>query len=304
MQPGRYGPFPFSGIDERPPLKWPNGAKVAFWVVPNIEIFHLDLAMPNDSQARPSGREPVPMVREWAQRDFGNRVGVWRVMRVLERHGMRATAALNSDLCEAMPSIVRRAADLGWEFIGHGMTNGQRVNEIPPEREAELVRTVFDTIERSTGTRPIGWLGAGLQETWNTLDYLLDNGCRYVADWVNDDQPYMMNVDGRPLVSLPYSFELNDSAAFWRNKQSGPEFERMMRDALDVLLEEGAESGRVMCLSLHPFIIGQAHRIGVLDRCLKQILSHPDVWPATGQEIMEAWIAAGGQGSLPPATVL
>jgi allantoinase len=294
MQPRQYGPFPFSGIDERPPLKWPNGAKVALWVVPNIEVFHLDVALPGDNQNRPTGSEPVPMVREWAQRDFGNRVGVWRVMRVLAKHGVRATVALNSDVCDHMPSIVNAASRLQWEFMGHGRTNTHRVNEIPPAQERALVDAVFNTIERATGKRPLGWLGSGLQETWDTLDFLLDNGCRYVGDWVNDDQPYLMDVDGRNLISIPYSFELNDSAFFWRNKQSVPEFERMVRDTLEVLLAEGETSGRVMCISLHPFIIGQAHRIGVLDRCLSHILSCDGVWAATGSEIMEAWLQATG----------
>lgn len=302
MKPSKYGPFDFSGIDERPPLKWPNGAKVALWVVPNIEVFHLDTALPGDNQNRPVGSEKTPMVREWAQRDFGNRVGVWRVMRVLEKHGIRATVALNSDICEHMPSIVHAAGKLGWEFMGHGCTNTHRVNEIPPEEERAMIKTTFDTIERTSGMRPVGWLGPGLQETWNTLDYLLENGCEYVADWVNDDQPYMMNVDGKPLVSLPYSFEINDSAFFWRHKQSVPEWERMVKDALEVLLEEGETSGRVLCISLHPFIIGQAHRIGGLDRCLEHILSHEGVWAATGTEIMQAWLAATGMtdGVLPP----
>jgi peptidoglycan/xylan/chitin deacetylase (PgdA/CDA1 family) len=129
------------------------------------------------------------------------------------------------------------------------------------------------------------------------LDFLLDNGCRYIADWVNDDQPYMMNVGGKPLVSVPYSFELNDSAATWRNKQSNADFEEMIRDSFDVLYREGAESARVMCLSLHPFIIGQSHRIGVLDRALDYIRSHEGVWCATGSEIMEAYLKAAPQSS-------
>ena len=295
MNPSKYGPFEFTGIAKRPKWNWPNGARLAFWVCANIEVFHLDTAMPNDSQERPTGREARPMVRQWAQRDFGNRVGVWRMMEVLAKHGVRASAATNSDVCLHMPLIVEEMVKLDYEIMGHGKTNTHRVNEIAPEQEEAMVREVFDVIERTAGKRPVGWLGSGLQETWQTLDFLLDNGCRYVSDWVNDDQPYTMNVGGRAMHSVPYSFELNDSAAAWRNKQSNADFESMIRDAFDVLYREGADSARVMCLSLHPFIIGQAHRIGVLDRALDYIRSHAGVWCATGSEIMEAYLQATAQ---------
>jgi allantoinase len=297
MNPAKYGPFEFSAIAKRPNWTWPNGARLAVWICPNIEVFHLDTAMPNDSQERPSGREAIPMVRQWAQRDYGNRVGVWRMMEVLSKHGFRASAATNSDVCMYMPVIIEEMVKLGYEIMGHGKTNTHRVNEIPPEQEEALIREVFDTIEQSCGTRPVGWLGSGLQETWRTLDYLLDNGCRYLSDWVNDDQPYMMNINGRPLVSVPYSFEINDSAAMWRNKQSSSEFERMIKETFDVLYSEGGKSARVMCISVHPFIIGQPNRIGALDRALHFIRSHSDVWCATGSEIMEAYLQATGQAA-------
>ncbi|MBB3148545.1 peptidoglycan/xylan/chitin deacetylase (PgdA/CDA1 family) [Phyllobacterium trifolii] len=294
MEARKYGPFPFSSITKRPAWKWPNGSKLALWVVPNIEIFHLNVAMPGDSQERPKGGDAIPAVRQWAQRDYGNRVGVWRMLNVMAKHGVRGTVALNAEVCLDMPEIIEACGAAGWELMGHGRTNTHRVNEIPPAEEREMVRSVFDIIEKSSGKRPVGWLGSGLQETWNTLDYLVENGCKYVADWVNDDQPYWMDLQGKPLMSVPYSFEVNDSAALWRNKQSMPEFERMIRDTFDVLYEEGEESGRVMCISLHPFVMGQAHRIGVLDRALEYIMSKPGVWAATGSEIAEAYATATG----------
>src|SRR5262245_5788584 len=292
MKPRKYGPFEFSALPKRPKWNWPNGAKLAFWVCPNVEVFHLDTAMPNDSQERPTGREAIPMVRQWAQRDYGNRVGIWRVMEVLAKHNIRASAATNSDICRHMPVIVEEMLKLNWEIMGHGKTNTHRVNEIAPEQEQAFVREAFDTIEQVAGKRPIGWLGSGLQETWNTLEFLLDNGCKYVSDWVNDDQPYRIAVGGRELISVPYSFEANDSAALWRNKQSMPEFERMLRETFDVLYEEGRDSARVMCVSLHPFVIGQPNRIRSLDRVLSYVRSHPGVWYATGSEIMDAYLKA------------
>jgi allantoinase len=292
MERRPYGPFEFSAIAKRPPLKWPNGAKLALWVVPNLEVFHLDTNMPGDANERPSDRDGTPMVRQWSQRDYGNRVGVWRIMEILAKHNVRATAALNSDLCLHMPVIIDEARKLGWEFMGHCKTNTHRLTEIAPDQERAMIKEVLDTIEGATGSRPAGWLGAGLQETWNTLEYLIENGCRYVADWVNDDQPYLMDVGGRQIASVPYSYELNDAAALWKGKKSIPEFERMIRDAFDVLYREGHESGRVMALCLHPFMIGQASSIGVLDRALDYILSHEGVWAATGTEILDAYLDA------------
>ena len=294
MQPRRYGPFPYQPIGRRKAWNWPNGARLALWVIPNLEIFHLDVPMPGDAQERPKPGDAVPAVRQWAQRDYGNRVGIWRVMDVLERRGIRATAALNSDICLDMPEIVEACGSLNWEIIGHGKTNSLRVNEVPPDREKILIRECLDTIEKATGKRPVGWLGSGLQESWHTLDNLIDNGCRYVADWVNDDQPYPMDVDGRRIHSIPYPFELNDSAALLRNKLSMPEFERMIRDTFEVLYAEGEHAGRVMAISLHPFVIGHPHRIPTLDRALEWIMGHEGVWAATGSEILDAYLEATG----------
>ncbi len=295
MEPRSYGPFPFTPINRRPKISWPNGARVALWVIPNIEIFHLDNPMPGDSNERPGtgGRSRTPMVREWAQRDYGNRVGVFRVMEVLERHGIRATVALNSDICAAHPEIIEDAVKLEWEFIGHGKTNTHRQTEIEPESERQHVFDVIETIEKATGKRPLGWLGPGLQETWNTLDYLIEAGCTYIADWVNDDQPYLMDVDGKRIVSIPYSYEVNDSAVIVRAKHTAPEFERVIRETFDVLCREGAESGRVMAICLHPFVIGAPHRIGALDRALAHICSHEGVWKATGAEIVQHYLDTG-----------
>jgi peptidoglycan/xylan/chitin deacetylase (PgdA/CDA1 family) len=293
MEPRSYGPFNFTPINRRPRITWPNGERVALWVIPNLEVFHLDIPMPGDALQRPGAAGPTPMVREWAQRDYGNRIGIFRIMEVLERYGIRGTSALNSDLCDKHPEIVEQAVDLGWEFMGHGKTNTHRQTEIDPEAERQHVFDVIETIEKATGTRPKGWLGPGLQETWNTLDYLIEAGCTYVADWVNDDQPYLMDVDGKRIVSIPYSFECNDTVSIIRNKNTPLEYERIIREQFDVMYREGAHSGRVLAICLHPFVIGQPHRIGALDRALAYICSHAGVWKATGGEIVRHYLDSG-----------
>jgi len=293
MQPSPYGPFRFSLIDRRPRLAWPGGARLALWVITNIEFFALDRAMPGDSNERPKGQEGTPQVRHWSQRDYGNRVGIVRLMDLLAAHGIRSTVALNSDVCDHHPEIVARCVELGWDFMGHCRTNTARLNEIPAEHERDTIRHVMRRIGEATGRPPAGWLGAGLQETWSTLDYLVEEGCRYVADWVNDDQPYTMEVGGRTIVSVPYAYELNDMSAIVREKHTPAEFERMIKDQFDLLYAEGETSARVMAIALHPFIMGQPHRVPALARALAYIDGFDHVWKATGSEIADAYLKSG-----------
>jgi peptidoglycan/xylan/chitin deacetylase (PgdA/CDA1 family) len=288
VEPRRYGPFRYVPIHKRPPLRWPGGKRLALWVNPNIEFFRLDDVMPgtvNERVAREHAK--VPNVRNWSLRDYGNRVGVWRIMKVLERYGVRASAALNSEVCDHHPEVIEEARRLGWELMGHGETNALRINEMDAQRERESIFRALDRIEEASGTRPVGRLGPGLAETWDTLEHLSAAGIRYVCDWVNDDQPYTMQVGDPPMVSLPYSVQTNDVPAYFDMKCSVPEFERMLKAQFDVLHREGEASGRVMAIAVHPFVTGQPHRIGALDAALEHICSHEGVWLATGREIVE-----------------
>jgi len=150
MKPGPYGPFPYSPIIRRPPLEWPGDARVALWVVPNIEFFSLE--------TRPGGLGPgkVPDIPVWAMRDYGNRVGVFRLMEVLDRYGVRATVALNSDICVYHPEIIEEGEKRHWEWMGHNQSNSRRLNEVPADEEPTIIRDTLDTIARVSGTRPVG----------------------------------------------------------------------------------------------------------------------------------------------------
>ena len=290
MQPQDYGPFPYVPINDRPTLEWPGGARLAVWVIPNIEFFPLTRGIPPQAGA-PAGA--APSVRAWAQRDYGNRVGIWRIMDVLSKYGVRASPTLNSDICDHHPQIVRAAIDLGWEILGHNRTNSQWLDTLAPAEERQTIAHTLSRIAEMTGKKPLGWLGAGLAETWQTLDFLTEEGCLYVADWVNDDQPYMMDIGGKPLVSIPYSYEINDAPFIHYRNGTADEFEQAIRRQFDTLYEEGAKSGRVMAICLHPYLIGVPHRIGALDAALKYIAAHDRVWFATGEEIVRHWLQSG-----------
>jgi len=292
MKPRSYGPFPYSPIVSRPRLTWPDGARVAVWVIPNIEFFALDDSVPG--AAGGSGIAP-PDVPTWASRDYGNRVGVFRMMESMDRYGIRGTVALNSNLCAHHPEIIAAGRARQWEWMGHNQTNTRRLNAVPADQERALIDGTLATIAAATGTRPAGWLGSGLQETWNTLEYLADAGLEYVADWVNDDQPYHMELDGgRRIVSIPYSWYINDKPAYEHEGRTADEFRDMICRQFDVLYREGASSGRVMAIALHPYLSGLPFRIGAIDAAFEYICRHEGVWLATGSEIVRHYVAQHG----------
>ena len=291
MEPRDYGPFPFVPINDRPVLKWPNGARLAVWIIPNIEFFPLKQGIPGSPY---SGDAPVPSVRAWAQRDYGNRVGIWRIMEVLQKRGVRASPTLNSDICDHHPQIVKAAVELGWEILGHNETNSRWLNQMPPDEEGPSIARTLAKIAALSGRRPTGWLGAGLAETWHTLDHLADQGIEYVADWVSDDQPFFMTLDdGRKLVSIPYSYEINDSPFIQTRAGHVDQFVAAIKRQFDTLYAEGAHSARVMAICLHPYLIGVPHRIAGLDEAIGYIAAHDGVWFATGGEIVRAWLQSG-----------
>ncbi|MCC6888898.1 MAG: polysaccharide deacetylase family protein [Hyphomicrobiales bacterium] len=286
MKPDAYGPFPYSPIIDRPKLCWPEGAHVALWVIPNVEFFALNEIVPA-ATGTGGASMPVPDIPSWSVRDYGNRIGIFRIMDVLDRHGIRATAALNSDLCGRHPRIIEEGNRRGWEWMGHNESNSRRLNAIEPSQERSVIRNCLSTIEQASGRRPTGWLSSALQETWNTLDILANEGCEYVSDWVNDDQPYLMELEsGKTLVSIPYSHVINDKPQYERDHRSADEFQAMICRQFDVLYREGADSGRVMAISIHPYLTGMPHRIGALAGALDYISRHANVWMATGSEIV------------------
>lgn len=284
--------FPYSAIVDRPPLHWPNGARVAVWMIPNIEHFLFDRP---GAAIVPATTALVPDVLNYSWRDYGVRAGVWRLMEIMEKRGIRGTAALNADAARRYPRIVEAGRGLGWEWMGHGTNNSTMINGQSETDERALIRDTLDTIAEIAGNRPRGWLSPGLSETHRTLDLLAEAGVGYVANWVNDEQPYPMRVRSGTMLSLPYSAEINDYAAFIERGQTGEQFGRTIVDQFDTLYEDGSVTGRVMAIAVHPFLIGHPHRASHLDAALAHIAARSEVWLATGSEIAEAYLAAARQ---------
>lgn len=296
MQPRAYGPYPFLPITRRKQLAWPGGASLAIWVIPNLEFFHLDDVMPGSNNERiVAAHAKTPNVRNWAMRDYGNRVGFWRMLDMLKRLGIRATAALNSDICEHHPEIIEAAVAAEWEFMGHCQTNAVRLNEMSSEAEREAIQATLNRISEATGRKTVGWLGAGLAETWHTLDHLIEAGVEYVADWVSDDLPFRMTLEHGSIMSIPYTLQCNDTAQFFDQKATATEFGRILRQQFDQLHKESRSIPRVMAVALHPFISGMPYRIGPVEEALEHFRRQDGVWFATGSEIIRHYVSAVGE---------
>jgi peptidoglycan/xylan/chitin deacetylase (PgdA/CDA1 family) len=209
-------------------------------------------------------------------------------MEVFDRHGMRASVLLNSEMCDRYPAVIEEGKKRNWEFLGHGITNSIKLSGLSEEEERVTIRKVIDDIGAAVGTPPKGWLGPALAETFATPDLLAEEGIEYLCDWCCDDQPFPMRVRKNRLISLPYSLEINDLPAYMNAKVTPPEFARMIVDQFDQLYAEGASSGRVMCIAVHPYLSGVPHRIKYLDEALDYICRHEQVWRTTSGEIA-AW---------------
>ena len=276
--------YDYSPLPSRPRLTWPDGKRVAFYVGLNIEHF---LPGKPSTSIWPLDLDPDPLNHGW--REYGARVGIWRTIDILDRYGVRASALLNSDVAEHNPQIVKAGVERDWAWLAHGRTNSVLHTGYEADEERRVLTDITDTIETATGKRPRGWMGPALTETHNTPQLLSELGYQYVLDWTNDDQPYRLNVPG--MLSVPYTVELNDLGLFLRGL-SGPDFLQMVKDQYDVLRDDSADTGRVMALALHPFVIGQPFRAKYLDLALQYLAAQPDVWMTTSDEIAAHYAAA------------
>ena len=281
--PAQHDRFDYSAIIDRPRLDWPNGARVAVWVIPNIEHFRFD----RPATRLEHGLALSPDVLNYSWRDYGVRVGIWRMMEVMEKYGVKGTVALNSEVCTHYPRIIEEGKKLGWEWMGHGTTNSILINSQSEAEERALIREAVGAITKSVGRAPRGWLSPALSETVRTLDILAENGIDYVGNWVNDDQPYPLRVKKGAMLALPYSAEINDIPALLGLHQSPERFGQMICDQFDVLYEDGAKTGRVMAICLHPFLVGYPHRSKYFAKALAHVTSRQEVWITTGSAIVD-----------------
>jgi allantoinase len=272
-------------IFERKPFTWPDGKTLAVWVIPNVEVYYFDML--SAVAITPNVRGTLPDVVNYTWKEYGLRVGLWRIADVLDELGIRATVALNSDVCELFPKVFEEMKKRRWEFMGHGVTNNQSLANLPLEEEKEVIEKTLSTIERFAGERPRGWLGPGLAETHHTPDLLAAAGVNYVGDWCHDDQPFPMKVEQGEMTSLPYCMEINDIPLIIRKGYTGREYYESVCDQFETLYTDSEGCPRVLGIPLHPFITGQPLRIGYLKKALLHMKQYERVWFATGSEIID-----------------
>jgi len=289
--------YEWSPINKRLPLKWPSGARVALCVIVSLEHFEWNIPEIGLMPPGPFGKKYFyPFTTSWSRREYGHRVGIFSVMEVLDRYGIRATMAMDAVTAENYPFIVKECKNREWEFIGHGLSLQHVISsKMNEEQEREYIQTSLNAVQKATGIRPVGWFGPQYGESPRTPQLLVREGVRYICDWPNDDQPYQTK--GNDAFFLPVSLELEDEFAM-----GGPrylpitDYCKILQDAFEVLFREGEGNGRLLVLSLHPYLIGQPFRIKYLNKALAHICKHDAVWKATGREITD-WYAKHHQGT-------
>jgi len=293
----RYGMdherYDWSMLPRRKSVAWPGGARIALWVVPALEWFPLDM---KGQPFKPPGamQTAYPDLRHYTLRDYGNRVGIFRVMQALDRHGIRATAAVNAAVALRYPSLIKACLQRNWEIVANGLDMDHlHHGGLAEADEGRWITQTLEVLQAATGGKVRGWLSPAKSESFATPDLLAEAGIEYACDWVNDDMPYTMRTRGAPLYAMPHPIDIDDYTILVQNHHTEDDFRDALIDQFDLLYREASpDNGRVMAISLHPWVIGQPYRIRALEEGLEHIMRHEGVWAATGGEILDAWKSA------------
>jgi len=288
--------FDYSAINRRAKWALPKGARIAVYTIVNVEEWDISKPVAREYVSAPAGVTTVPNIPNWAWHEYGMRVGIWRLMDALFARGLKASAAINARVCLGAGEPVARAMrDAGWPFIGHGYAQAALHTA---SNQAEVIQQAYDVLKEYTGTAPKGWLGPGLHETLETLDYLAETGFKFVCDWPMDEHPVPMKTRSGSMLAMPYNFELSDLPMMVAHQHESHTWLRRLTDQFDRLYKEGTTQPRVMSISVHPYIMGAPHRIRYFEAGYDYMLKHEDVWFTTADEIYE-WFMKGDEASAP-----
>lgn len=282
--------YDWSMLAARKPVKWPDGNKLALWV--NVALQFFPLNQQGKPFKVPGGMTmPYPDLRHFSLRDYGNRVGIYRMFDAFDRYGVKPTLAANTRLLERYPLLLQDIKARGDEVICHGLhMDALHYGGQDEAEERTQINAALEVIRELTGQPVRGWLSPARSESANTPDLLAEHGIEYFCDWVNDDMPYTFRTRGEPLVAMPLSQEIEDRFVIVNNQHSEDSWVEQVSDACDLLLAEADEQGgRILALNIHPWLMGQPHRIGKLERALQYITSQAGVWSASAGEILDCW---------------
>ncbi|MCW6511447.1 polysaccharide deacetylase family protein [Lichenifustis flavocetrariae] len=278
----KHGRYAYSPITVRPHFSWPGGKRLALAICNNIEVFSFLSGLGSDNTT-PNATQNT---RNYAWRDYGNRVGQWYLFDLLDEYEFPTSHNINSLTFQECPQLIERIISRGDELIGHGRTNAERQDTLSEAEERALIAETTDTIRKATGQQPRGWMGPYFAQSPVTLDLLKEAGYTYVLDWPADDQPFWLSTRSGPLLSVPYSLEVNDSPAIVFRQHGATEYERMIIDQFDEMLLQSEKWPLVCTIITHPFVIGHPFRLRALRRAFAHIAAcRDDVWLTTPGQV-------------------
>jgi peptidoglycan/xylan/chitin deacetylase (PgdA/CDA1 family) len=298
--------YDYIPLPQRKPLKWPNGARVALILTFNLETWDLTKDTEQPYYAGGPAILPdilpgnVPDFPNFTWREYGQRVGIWRLIDLFDKLGVKASCTTNAVTFERRGAMTDAVLERGWELLTHNWEQGELLSSFvnDPSKERDIVLRSLDQFEKFTGRKSKGWLSSSLRGTLQTAAILAEYGCTFYCDIMNDDQPYLLRTEHGPIVSVPYSNEINDFTFITRKNFTTDQFRDALIEELDVLYEEGAETGRIMNVGLHPHVSGRAHRVRALREFIEHAKSLPGVWWATREEIAD-WYLANHESHIP-----
>ena len=285
MKPGDR--LPYSGIDDRKPLAMPGDARMIIWPVLALEVWDITRAMARMVLPPPQGVPMIPDAPNWSWHEYGMRVGFWRVKRMLDELDIRPTVTLNARTCLEYPRVATACLDSGWEFNAHAY---EQIPMHKLEDESASIKKTVKVIKNFSGKAPRGWFGPGLTQTYTTIDYLAEAGIEYIGDWVLDDQPVWVKTTSKPIVALPYNYEVHDIVLMAiQNHTSGVFLQRAL-DYFETIYSESQKTTKIMAIAMHPYLSGAAHRIKYVRETFEHILSKPGVECWDGEHILDWFV--------------
>lgn len=283
--------YAWSDPYERAPVAWPNGAYMALWVMPIVQWFPLN--MPSKPFRAPGGLTmPFPDFRHYTCRDYGNRVGIFRLLKVLDDLKLPASVAMNAEIALRYPALVKAVVARSMEVVAHGKDMGH-VHYTGMADEQALIAQSLAVLRQASGQAVTGWLSPARAQSDQTPHLLAQHGVRYACDWANDDLPYAMNVNSGEHYAMPLAHETDDRVVMLDFHHNEDQWLQQVKDRFDVLYREAQKyGGRVMSVPLHAWVTGVPYRVGKVRELLEYILQHDGIWPATGAQILDAFIAS------------
>ena len=276
--------YDYSAITDRPDFDWPDGIRLAVYL--GLKLEHVACGEGLGAELAPGG--PQPDVLNYAWRDYGNRVGAWRMLEMFDALDLPASVLANSVMYNYAPDLMQAFSTRGDEIVGHGRTNSERQSVLSPEDEEALIVEATEVLTRAEGKAPKGWLSPWIAESRVTPDLLKKAGYDYTLNWCMDDQPIWMRTEHGPLLSIPYPQEANDIPSIVARKDGAGVFADIIIDNFDEMLQQSKDQPLVMGIALHPYLVGQPYRLRHLRRALQHVAAHlDDIWVTTAGSIFE-----------------